>query len=96
MTISGDCCSASGWISQIALTRDWIGSLVIRARSSLVESVDQTTVIDESRIMTIGEGQRGFPVSVLAEGADTDQQIRDARPVINIVTLDQLAFRTSD
>jgi L,D-transpeptidase ErfK/SrfK len=76
--------------------RDWIGSLVIRARSSLVESVDQTTVIDESRIMTIGEGQRGFPVSVLAEGADTDQQIRDARPVINIVTLDQLAFRTTD
>jgi hypothetical protein len=50
--------------------------------------------IDDDRIQTIAEAQRGFPVSVLTSGNDTDQQVRDARPVFNIVTYDQLANQT--
>ncbi len=76
--------------------RDWFRSLLVRARSGLVDNFEDTVEIDDDRIQTIAEAQRGFPVSVLTSGNDTDQQVRDARPVFNIVTYDQLANQTLD
>jgi L,D-transpeptidase ErfK/SrfK len=74
--------------------RDWFSSLLVRARSGLVYTYGSTAAIDENRMRKIAEAQRGFPVSVLVSGTDTDQQVRDARTVINIVTYDQLAIQT--
>jgi L,D-transpeptidase ErfK/SrfK len=71
--------------------RDWFSGLLVRARSGLVDQLDNTAEVDESRIRAIAEAQRGFPVSVLVGGTDTDQQVRDARPVFNVVTYDQVA-----
>jgi hypothetical protein len=71
--------------------RDWFSGLFVRARSGLVDQLDNTAEVDESRIRAIAEAQRGFPVSVLIGGTDTDQQVRDARPVFNVVTYDQVA-----
>jgi L,D-transpeptidase ErfK/SrfK len=71
--------------------RDWFSSLSARARSGIVDDVADAAEIDEQRVMMIAEEQRGFPVSVLTSGADAEQQVRDARPVTNVVSYGQLA-----
>ena len=76
--------------------RDWLGSLTVRARSSMVEYPGDSAVIDERRIDVIAGAQLGFPVSVLAGGADIQEQVRDARHVRNIVARDRLVSRTID
>jgi L,D-transpeptidase ErfK/SrfK len=75
-------------------TRDWFSGLSARARSGMVGYADNEADVDEQRMKTIAEAQRGFPISVLTSGSDAEQQVRDARAVINIVVYDQLASQT--
>jgi L,D-transpeptidase ErfK/SrfK len=71
--------------------RDWFSSLSMRAKSGLVDYPGDMAQIDEDRMRTIAAARRGFPISVLTSGADAEQQVRDARTVINVVTYDQVA-----
>jgi L,D-transpeptidase ErfK/SrfK len=47
-------------------------------------------VVDVVRLETITAEQRGFPVSILAGGADTEATLRGARQVENIITHDSV------
>jgi len=77
-------------------SRDWFGSLMARAKSSLVNHSGEKVVLDEGRIKIIAETQRGFPISVFTEGPDTEAQVRNARRVVNIVEHQRVANSTVD
>ena len=76
--------------------RDWIASLLPRARSSLVEHSGEPAMLDEKRMRIIADDRRGFPISVFADGADMERQVRDARRVINIVAYDGIVSQNID
>jgi L,D-transpeptidase ErfK/SrfK len=76
--------------------RDWFGSLMARAKSSLVNYSGGKVVLDETRIKTIAEAQRGFPVSVFAGGPDTEMQVRNGRRVVNILEHQRVASSAVD
>jgi L,D-transpeptidase ErfK/SrfK len=70
--------------------RDWYGNILMHARSSLVRYTGDRTRLDEARVLKIAEDQRGFPVSVFTSGPDTEGVVRNARPVFNVVSNDNL------
>jgi L,D-transpeptidase ErfK/SrfK len=74
--------------------RNWGRNLMTFAKSNLVNYSGEAITIDEHRIQTIASDQRGFPVSVIAGGPDTDAQVRNARRVINIIDHEQVASRS--
>ena len=76
--------------------RDWYGNVLMHARSSLVRYTGDRTRLNEARVMKIAEDRRGFPVSVFTGGPDTEGVVRNARPVINIVSSNGIVERIAD
>jgi L,D-transpeptidase ErfK/SrfK len=75
---------------------DWSGSLLARARSSLVDVPDRRVRLAESRFERISADQLGIPFSVLSKGKETTTEIRSARYVENIVVVDKVVDYTAD
>jgi L,D-transpeptidase ErfK/SrfK len=70
--------------------RDWSGSLLAQARSTLVDLPVRRVRLDESRIERISADQLGVPFSILSNGKETTTVIRTARYVENIVVSDKV------
>jgi L,D-transpeptidase ErfK/SrfK len=65
--------------------RDVSGGLADRAARRARAMPNGSARVDAQRIGAIAEAQRGFPVSVLAGGADADATVRQARRVENVI-----------
>jgi L,D-transpeptidase ErfK/SrfK len=74
--------------------RNWDSSLLMLARSNLVDYTGGPVELDVTRMRSIAGDRRGIPVSIVAGGPDMDAQLRDARRVVNIVDHEQVASRT--
>lgn len=65
--------------------REWFDLLLPMAQSSMVESADAASVIDELRLQQIADDQRGYPLQVGQRAAGPRFVTADMRRVVNIL-----------
>ncbi|MGI9331456.1 MAG: L,D-transpeptidase family protein, partial [Gammaproteobacteria bacterium] len=69
----------------------WLEDLAPRLERARASLQDDQVVIDSSRVDKIVEQARGFPVSILPDGPDTQAQLRSAHRAQNVIVHEPLA-----
>jgi L,D-transpeptidase ErfK/SrfK len=75
--------------------RDWYGNALVHSKAAMAEAPTDDLKLDEARVASIAEHLRGFPISLLTNGKDTQSAILHARWVSNIVVHDEPVDRVA-
>lgn len=76
--------------------RDWSADWPVRLERARASLDNKRAHVDEQRVTLIVSEQRGFPVSILDGGADTDSVLRNARQVENVIVHEQVVAADDD